>query len=1377
MVDATEDMMRRALFTPCETREHLARWIRVFLNIDFPDATVSEESNSNPLDMIWEVYNKARQNDDENFSRVMAYAGRGGFKTLGASVLEVLQVLHLGRNVAHMAAIFDQSKKSQEYVRDFFNKPYLRDFRSGQNVKKIELVCYVGPSGDYLNEREWEKLASEIRNQYQRRYNYIQIVLATMSGANSAHTEFMCVDGDTQIPIRVHGQERDRRTISARALFARIRGVNPSGRRAASIELNVESPAQKVEVLSVDPDTFGLRFSPVVRGHSHYVESRVEVLTSSRKLVCSKDHPLWVESVGYVPAEHLSAGQKLLALGKAKSFSKKGSRHLEFAQFSEEFSDSDEWDQVVLGSLMGDCGIYRKPSNNAYLREQHGLKQKEYLLWKREFLARKIRVPMVSGARSGYTGEPQVGYQSGCSPLLNQYLNLRKDFGGLERLGPLGLAIWYQDDGCAGNGFRLSTECWSEGENQVLADFLLNRFGIQVKVGSYIRDGRPLYYLHAGIEAKRKLVELCRAYVHPSMAYKFDLSANFADCNRCGRTFWYYERGNTARDCGRAECRAVATKTLRTEEVLCVKELGPGWVYDFTVEGTHNFFSNGLLSKNCVDEIDVIPKQNERAYEEAKHIPDPRDGLIPITLLTSTRKFSYGLVQREITKAFDTGLHVRHWNVIDITKPCEPERHKPELPRQMLWTNDSTLKTITAEEYALLDPQAQSKFVSREGYAGCASCPLFNACKGTLATKQTSTSPMLKPIGTIITQFKTASLSGVQTQLLCRKPDESGLIYAKFNREIHMKSPAEMATMMTGEAVPKTFNKAQLLQLMVEKGARFYAGMDFGFSHNFAAVVGAVFGQFMFVVTVIAAPGLELDEKIAICEPIKELNPTVFGDEAYPSDIKTFKRKGFNMRDWGKYPGSVKAGIEVTRMKLMPAVGTPQLFLLKDDPGCELLANRIEKYHFITDAGGQISEEPDKDEDDECFTAETEVLTKNGWRSLSVVDYEDVVLAVDSLGRATWEKPEVVIRKPYTGTLYKATHTHLEWTATEHHQHQVMSQYNWKVRKNKILNKTTVSELASESYWLNNVSEWTSGSGLFPGGPDEAWMAGFWLAEGCFDVQRPTYLIVDQTKKVQKEKVRATALKLGWHWTETVSKNSTRFIFSQQSDRAVFWRKIMGALSHEKKLDVESIVAMTSEERRAFWEGYMDGDGSRTGSGWHFDTVSKALADGMQTLTLSLGYGCRLVSYDCMRAGRKMTNPQGRTYNCRQSWRGHVLRKEPVTHLKKSKIEAIQADTWVYCIKTSKGGFFARTAGKPFVAGNCDALRYMVMNVFAPKGKIQIPHTRSPDEDVRTAIDSALKRPGQQDNWMQNKIQSLTGESSAPAETKTVKRGKFSFDG
>ena len=552
------EAMRRALFTVCESKEQLSRWVRVFLGIHLPDCIVSDESNSSPMDALWEIYNKAHLNNDENFSRVLTYANRGGGKTLSASILEVLYALHLGRDVIHLAAIFDQSQLAQGYCRDHFNKPYLRDFRIGQNVKKIEVCRYYNKdSGISLTQNEWEGLDETSKLKYVRKYNYLQIVLCTLQSTNGQH-----------------------------------------------------------------------------------------------------------------------------------------------------------------GSAM------------------------------------------------------------------------------------------------------------------------------------------------------------------------------------------------------------------------------------------------------TLDELDVIPLQHRGAYEEAKHIPDPRDGKLPITLLTSTRKFSWGLVQEEITKAAETGLHVRHWNAIDITQPCLPERHKPELPRQLYYIDDANLKHITEDDYLLLSGPQQEKFYPKEGFAGCKSCPIFSACKGRLATHQQSKSVMLKPISSLINTFKQSSVPAVQTQVLCRQPDSSGLIYPKLNRDIHMKTASQMAETMTGEPQSKDFSKADLLKLMVERGVSFFAGMDFGFTHAFAVGMGGVFGHNMFVVTVVAMSGLELDEKISVCEPLREFEPTIYGDPEAPADVKTFRRKGFNMAKWDKYKGSVKAGIEIVRMKLMPAVGDPQLFFLKDDPGCELAVKKLMTYHFMTDAGGASSEEPDKDDDD-----------------------------------------------------------------------------------------------------------------------------------------------------------------------------------------------------------------------------------------------------------------------------------------------------------------------------------------------------------------------------------------------------------------------------
>jgi hypothetical protein len=183
-------------------------------------------------------------------------------------------------------------------------------------------------------------------------------------------------------------------------------------------------------------------------------------------------------------------------------------------------------------------------------------------------------------------------------------------------------------------------------------------------------------------------------------------------------------------------------------------------------------------------------------------------------------------------------------------------------------------------------------------------------------------------------------------------------------RELHVKMAEEMAGMVAGEPVPSVKDKSELLKFLQDRGAKFATGIDFGFTHPFAAVTIAVWGPHAFVVDVVARTGLELDEKVESCQHLKVLNPTVYGDTEAPADIKTFRRRGFRIKEWSKFPGSVKAGIEVVRSKLWSLAVGPALFFLADDPGVEFLFRQLETYAFKTDVVGEFTEDPDDDNDD-----------------------------------------------------------------------------------------------------------------------------------------------------------------------------------------------------------------------------------------------------------------------------------------------------------------------------------------------------------------------------------------------------------------------------
>jgi hypothetical protein len=366
--------------------------------------------------------------------------------------------------------------------------------------------------------------------------------------------------------------------------------------------------------------------------------------------------------------------------------------------------------------------------------------------------------------------------------------------------------------------------------------------------------------------------------------------------------------------------------------------------------------------------IDEAELTDKAAFEEAKMIPvTTRDGKLPITIYTSTRKYSFGNVQNEIDRAPETGLNIRFWNLIDVTEPCPPERHLPEEPKISVYYSDETLKAISQEDWSKLPDNEKDRYELGTGYAGCLSkCKIYASCKARLATQQKSKSLLLKKLWHTQSAMSKVSLETALAQYLCRKPSAEGLVYPNFSREIHMLSPAQMARRITGEPFDeRSFSRNDLIDLLISLGAQFFSGLDWGFTHNFAVVTAALIGHTLYIIDVIAASGLELQQTVALTkERIGRLKPTIYPDNAYPANVKTFRSSGFRMVDFKK---EVVGGIDAVRTRMSPGSGfPPSLFLLRGDPGCEGLSQRLSKYHWKIDKStGMLSDEPDQEKSDE----------------------------------------------------------------------------------------------------------------------------------------------------------------------------------------------------------------------------------------------------------------------------------------------------------------------------------------------------------------------------------------------------------------------------
>ena len=196
---------------------------------------------------------------------------------------------------------------------------------------------------------------------------------------------------------------------------------------------------------------------------------------------------------------------------------------------------------ILIGLLLGDGTI----SSNYVFKLSHSEKQLDYLKWKIELLNKcgfKNNGLKEYVSNNGYNTGKKVYYtQLKVTPFIKVlrrvFYKPKKIIGNrklLNRLGALGVAIWYMDDGCINfrktndriHGFyiKIST-CVPENEIQIIIDYFKEVWDINFYK---ISEGKNTYSLCCGTKEGIKFINIVKPYVEqiPSMVYKitYDLS-------------------------------------------------------------------------------------------------------------------------------------------------------------------------------------------------------------------------------------------------------------------------------------------------------------------------------------------------------------------------------------------------------------------------------------------------------------------------------------------------------------------------------------------------------------------------------------------------------------------------------------------------------------------------------------------------------------------------------------------------------------------------------------------------------------------------------------------------------------------------------------
>jgi hypothetical protein len=944
-----EQLKATHIFTILDSQEQLRDWIHVYFGLYMPLGNVSQTRDreyieySSPVHAMWEVYKAVRDNIGETTPAFTLLSSRDSYKTLSASMLEVLLLLHFRTTIAHCAAQLSQSQKAVGYCSGFKNKimPYLEFWgwkQISDSKNRIEFITD------------------------KKEQPYINIVTLTMSGAN-------CIAGNSIIHME-DGTDR---------LAHEIR---PGDRILTWDYFKQEDTSVEVGDISVTKKP-----------------AREIIFEDGSNIVLSDDHLIFTES-GWRTADSLRIGSRLKPYKNAPE----NSQYRTSAPLSIE-KPKRTLEQLLYGTLLGDASLQKIPSGKVRYNVSHCEAQLEYLKEIQSvFEANGIKCSIIRDDKT-YNGKSTIVYK--LFTVTDERLKIfHEEFYGngkkrvtkeiLEKLNYEGIAYWIMDDG-SGNRkqvgkrkehcFTIASCGFTLKENEEIVSHF-NNLGYKSTLIK-IKNSKS-EYIGIGIDLKssRDLSEKISPYFVKCLRYKLlsptsnakrgyylDSGKEVKLHNNSGNNGFLIE-DNTFKKSNKYR---ILRNNIDKELTLKVKEiniLDPLLLLDVHIKTDKHhlksFYVNGVFVHNSehtqllfIDEVDLC---DPKAYQQAQLIPGVYQGKFPLKVRLSTRKFAFGMMEKEIQASPTRDERVLIWNILDVAEYCQDSRCKPKEPRIVRYIPlNLPLKQLTEKEYIELEESQKSEFVRIECMAGCGTCPMLSVCKMKLRNKNPNDLKNLwKPIGAVRNSIRGCDVDVAEAELLCNKPSSSGLIYKRFSADLNTLSVKEAYLSFTSGVGGNTNDFDMLRRQLIELDIPIYGGVDWAQSGESAFTIVAELpnGEY-WLLDVFGAKDLEPDDlvRLGLGFQNKYNVKKWFVDQAYPAYIKLFKKKGMICP---KFTKDVPKGIGNLRTAILDAMDVRRFKIIKTKE-TQRIIDAFGTYHWKIDQQGNSTEEPDHTEESDIM--------------------------------------------------------------------------------------------------------------------------------------------------------------------------------------------------------------------------------------------------------------------------------------------------------------------------------------------------------------------------------------------------------------------------
>lgn len=340
-----------------------------------------------------------------------------------------------------------------------------------------------------------------------------------------------------------------------------------------------------------------------------------------------------------------------------------------------------------------------------------------------------------------------------------------------------------------------------------------------------------------------------------------------------------------------------------------------------------------------------------------------------------------------------------------------------------------------------------------------------------------------------------------------------------------------------------------------------------------------------------------------------------------------------------------------------------------------------------------------------CYSKDTEIYTKSGWKLIKDVKKEDSVITYNIItNKIEWSKVKKII-KSYADELISFKGKQLNIRVTKNHN--MLCQNDYKSRYNKF----EYDIKKAEKLLNDNYSRFYAGCETWEGnrvGFDYAEFMGYYLSEGSVykEGENNYRITISQSRNANKLKYKkikdCCENYLKWHNIKDrgngVSFNSTKL-----------GKYLIQFGKANKKYIPEDIMNADKQCIRMFLDAFCLGDGNIRKSKWFkngktyesktYITSSKRMADQITELLLKVG---KRPTYRLVKTSGKVCKFNNGYYTINNDT--HIIYESKNIYLRLKKIDKniIEYNDKVYCVEAEKNNIiYIRREGKPIWCGNC----------------------------------------------------------------------------